>query len=150
MTSFLIPPTEPPLPLPPRPALALPALPYSRPTHLEDYFGVNRIITPPLLAQAVFLICSVRLEAAAVAMLRQAHLLVGYEGPTIEELQAETRLTTEFADWSESHARDHEHDWSRLLTCYDPWTQPMTRRRVFTPGMLAGTWVGRLFVSVSV
>ena len=141
----MVPPVEPPLPPPPRPALALAALPYSQPTYIKNYFGINPPITHPLLTPAVFLICVVRLEAAgAVSPIR---LPVDFHGPTIEEVAEKTRPTTRFAEWREGHASDYEHDWNRLITCYSPWTQPMVRRRVFTPGMLAGTWIGRLFVN---
>ena len=57
------------------------------------------------------------------------------------------RPTTQFAEWGpDRDSEQYEHDWLRLITCYSPWDQPMIRRRVFTPGMVTGNWVGRLFV----
>ena len=144
----MIPPAKPPLSLPPRPALALAALPYSHPTYIKKYFGINPPITHPLLTPAVFLICAVRLEAAGAVS--PIHLPVGFQGPTIEEVAEQTRPTTQFADWEKGHTSGYDHDWNRLITCYSPWTQPMVRWCVYTPGMLAGTWTGRLFVNHSV
>ena len=74
------------------------------------------------------------------------HHLAGYDGATSDELR-ERRPITMFLDWEQGCGYEQfEHDWNRLLTCYDPWSLPMTRRHVFTPGMLTGFWVGRLFV----
>jgi hypothetical protein len=54
---------------------------------------------------------------------------------------------TPFAEWGPGRGSEqYEHDWMRLLTCYSPWDQPMIRCRVFTPGMITGAWVGRVFV----
>ncbi|KAF8495005.1 hypothetical protein JB92DRAFT_3126695 [Gautieria morchelliformis] len=137
ITSFDIPLTGPTTPLLPPTTSALPlaALPSSRRTYLQDYFGVTLPVTHPLLAPAVFLSCAVRLEPAGAEM---AMLLP--EGPG--------SLTTMFADWGQGcGSEQYDHDWSRLLTCYIPWVPVISViiPRVFTPGMLTGTWVGRGF-----
>jgi hypothetical protein len=113
---------------------------------VTDYFGVNIHITHPLLTHAAFLSSLVRLEAAGAEMLI---LLDGYGGPIGNDLAEQARPTTLFADWGPGYdSQRYEHDWMRLLICFSPWTHPMIRRRVFTPGMLTGTWVGRLFVGL--
>ncbi|KAF8491394.1 hypothetical protein JB92DRAFT_3100517 [Gautieria morchelliformis] len=144
ITSFHFPPNIIPLPLAPSPALPLAARPSSRPTYLQDYFGLDILITPPLLTPAALLSCVVRLEAEGA----EEHIVVpdGYDGLTGDDLVAQTQKTTNFAEWGQKGgSKQHEHDWTRLLTCYSPWTQPMIRRCVFTPGMVSGTWVGRMF-----
>ncbi|KAF8520995.1 hypothetical protein JB92DRAFT_2828040 [Gautieria morchelliformis] len=124
ITSFHVPPSITPLLPPPTSALPLAALPFSRTTSLQDYFGFTLPFTHSLLVPTVFLNCAVRLEAAGAEM---AMLLPqGYGSPT-----------TMFADWGQGcGSEQYEHDWIRLLTCYIPWMPPMIRRRVFTPGML--------------
>jgi hypothetical protein len=134
-----------PLALPPSPALPLAARPSSRPTYLQDYFGLDIPITPPLLTPAALLSCVVRLEAEGAE--DPLVLPDGYDGPAGDDLVEQTQQTTKFAEWGQDGGSEqHEHDWTRLLTCYNPWTQPMIRRCVFTPGMVSGTWVGRMFV----
>jgi hypothetical protein len=125
------------------PPHALAELPYSHPTYITDYFGVNPPITHPLLTPAALLICVVRLEAVEATSFT---LPEGYHGPIDEEIDQQAMPTTKFVEWGPGRGDDFEHDWHRLTTCYSPWGQPTIRRRVFTPGMLAGTWVGRLFV----
>ncbi|KAF8494023.1 hypothetical protein JB92DRAFT_2835036 [Gautieria morchelliformis] len=140
ITSFHVPPPSRPLLPPPTPALPLAALPSSRQTYLQHYFGLTVAITHPLLTPAALLSCVVRLEAAGAEM---AILL----SPTDDELAERTRPTTGFADWVPGcGSEQYEHDWIRLLTCYIPSPQPMIRPRAFTPGMLNGTWVGRCFI----
>ena len=39
----------------------------------------------------------------------------------------------------------HEHDWLRLVHCYNPWLDAKIKVRVYTPGMLNGLWAGRMF-----
>ncbi|KAF8495008.1 hypothetical protein JB92DRAFT_2994785 [Gautieria morchelliformis] len=132
ITSFHVPPSITPLLPPPTSALPLAALPFSRTTSLQDYFGFTLPVTHPLLVPTVFLNCAVRLEAARAEM---AMLLPqGYGSPT-----------TMFADWGQGcGSEQYEHDWIRLLTCYIPWMPPMIRRRVFTPGMLKGDSAGTI------
>ena len=106
---------------------------------MKDHFGITFPITNPLLSHAALFICAVRLEAAATEP--------PFLGPNNEGLDG-YRPTTLFAEWGpDLGSEQYEHDWIRLITCYNPWTQPMVRRRVFTPGMVTGTWTGRLFVS---
>jgi hypothetical protein len=120
-----------PIAPPPTPALPPAALPSSRLTFIKDHFGINIPITNPLLTPAALLICAVRFEA------------VGTDTP----LATHRRPTTPFAEWGPGRGSEqYEHDWMRILTCYSPWDQPMIRRRVFTPGMITGAWVGRVFV----
>ena len=125
-----------PPPPPHTTALPLPALPSSRLTLITDYFGLNIAITHPLLTPAALLICAVRLEAA------------GTEGSDHLDISNEHRRpTTQLAEWGPGRGSEqYEHDWMRLLTCYTPCHQPIIRRRVFTPGMLTGSWIGRVFV----
>ena len=125
-----------PPPLPHTPALPLAALPSSYPTFIKDYFGLNIPITHPLLTPAALLICAVRLEAART------------ETPVVlDTLDDHLRPTTQLAGWGPGHGSEqYEHDWMRLITCYSAWNHPMIRRRVFTPGMLTGAWIGRIFV----
>ncbi|KAF8494037.1 hypothetical protein JB92DRAFT_2997379 [Gautieria morchelliformis] len=132
ITSFHLPPNITPLPLPLSPALPLAARPSSRPTYLQ-HFGLYLSITPPLLTPAALLSCAVRLETEYAE--------------TGDDLAEQKQPTTKFAEWGQDGGSErHEHDWTRLLTCYSPWTQPVTRRGcVFTPGMVTGTWVGRMF-----
>ncbi|KAF8495009.1 hypothetical protein JB92DRAFT_3230351 [Gautieria morchelliformis] len=137
ITSFDIPLTGPTTPLLPPTTSALPlaALPSSRRSYLQDYFGVTLPVTHPVLAPAVFLSCAVRLEAAGAEMARR--LPEGHGTPT-----------TMFADWGQGcGSEQYDHDWSCLLTCYIPWMPVISViiPRVFTPGMLTGTWVGRCF-----
>jgi hypothetical protein len=40
----------------------------------------------------------------------------------------------------------HEHDWLRLTSCYNPWLEAKIKTRIYTPGMLDGLWAGRWFV----
>ena len=39
----------------------------------------------------------------------------------------------------------HEHDWLRLVHCFNPWLDAKIKVRVYTPGMLNGLWAGRMF-----
>ena len=116
-------------PLPPA------ALPYSHVPFVKDFFGHNIPITSPLLTPAALLICAVRLEA-------------GSPDPNSPNMDEHHLPATQFEEWGPGRGSEqYEHDWMRLITCYSPWNQPMIRRRVFTPGMMTGTWVGRFFVS---
>ena len=109
---------------------------------MKDHFGKTFPITTPLLTGAALLICAVRLEAAAA---EPPFLL---PEPTSESLDSHRLPTTRFAEWGPGlDSEQYEHDWIRLIACYSTWTQPMIRHRVFTPGMVAGTWTGRFFVS---
>jgi hypothetical protein len=41
----------------------------------------------------------------------------------------------------------HDEDWSRQVSCYDPWMEPPPLRGVvYTPGALSGSWSGRILV----
>lgn len=43
----------------------------------------------------------------------------------------------------------YDEDWSRLVSCLDPWMGPIALRgKMFTPGSLVGSWEGRLLVSL--
>ena len=122
--------------LPPS-TLALPpaALPHSHVTFVKDFFGHIIPITSPLLTPAALLICALRLEA-------------GTPDPTDVDMEEHHLPTTQFAEWGPDRGSEqYPHDWMRLITYYSPWNQGMIRRRVFTPGMMTGTWVGCLFVS---
>ena len=129
-------------------ALPLAALPSSRLTYVKDYFGLNVPITHPLLTPAALLICAVRLEAARADTPSPIPALAGHESNN-DQASDEQTPRTPFADWNTGCSKQYEHDWMRLITCYSPWTQPMIRRNVFTPGMMTGTWVGRMFVRSS-
>ena len=126
----------PPPPPPHTPGLPLAALPSSRLTFITDCFGLNIPITHPLLTPAALLICAVRLEAART------------ETPDVLDNSDEhVWPTTQLAEWGPGRgSEEYEHDWMRLITCYIPCHRPIIRRRVFTPGMLTGSWIGRIFV----
>ena len=41
----------------------------------------------------------------------------------------------------------HDEDWSRQVSCYDPWMElPPLRGAVYMPGALSGSWSGRILV----
>ena len=136
ITSFRIPPLFVPPPLPHTPALPLAALPCSRLALIKDYFGLKIPITPPLLTPAALLICAVRLEVAGTETL-----------DLLDTPDQHHQPMTQLAEWGPGRGSEqYEHDWMRLITCYSAWYQPLIRRRVFTPGMLTGNWIGRVFV----
>ncbi len=41
----------------------------------------------------------------------------------------------------------HEHEWQRMTRCFNPYLDTKLKIRIFTPGMLSGTWEGRMLVS---
>jgi hypothetical protein len=56
--------------------------------------------------------------------------------------------------WSINGANQHEPpstkwdgDWERLVSCWDPWSEPFFRGPVYPLGALDGLWVGRMIVS---
>ena len=75
---------------------------------------------------------------------------MGWEGATEEDYDAFRKVRTRGIEWKDEddESATHEHDWMRLLTCFNPWNQPSARGRVFTPGMLDGVWEGRWLVRV--
>ncbi|KAJ8520732.1 hypothetical protein ONZ45_g2457 [Pleurotus djamor] len=50
----------------------------------------------------------------------------------------------------EEESRKYDTDWSRLVSCYDPWNEEESPLRgpVYRPGTLSGTWSGRFIVCV--
>ncbi|KAF8582252.1 hypothetical protein K439DRAFT_1618421 [Ramaria rubella] len=167
ITSFDIPPLvgSPPVPselLPTSSPYPLASLPASQPIIFQDYFGKTLILTPPLLSPAAWLICVVRLEMAeAEAQVtfplnmpetREEADSNGWEGPAREDIKEKLRPATRFMEWGPKAGgcawERYNNDWERLLGCYDPWKElnPRIRRQVFTPGMLAGEWIGKRFL----
>ncbi|KAF8574453.1 hypothetical protein K439DRAFT_801889 [Ramaria rubella] len=161
ITSFQIPPLR--TPPKPHPSYACPmsGLPFSRPTVFRGYYGRDVVLTHPLRTHAVYLCFAVRLELAEaetpislpenVPATRAEADALDWLGPTRQDLEDRKRPTTRFVEWSPAkdgfRAERLEHDWVRLLTCFDPWSEPAMdpKPHAFTPGMLAGKWVGRCF-----
>jgi hypothetical protein len=145
---------------PPPASPAFSALPLSAsllpsPCVIPDHFGFERTLARPLLAPPAQLACVVRLEdggggvpeGSRAPATRAEGSRTGWMGPTGEDYEALGRLRTRRVEWGKGGESEmHEHDWMRLLTCYDPWSQPPMRDRVFTPGMLDGVWEGRWLV----
>ncbi|KAF8574414.1 hypothetical protein K439DRAFT_854639 [Ramaria rubella] len=163
ITSFMIPPTSrQPTPeyllsgaaVPPLSSLPAPAA-----STFREYFGTDVTLAHPLLSPAALLSCVVRLEldeAEAQVILpegvpatRAEATTIGWDNPTRQDYEEKMRPATRFVDWdSTTHGFSwgrHNHDWERLLRCYDPWKQVTAVtpgvRQVFTRGMLDGEWV---------
>jgi hypothetical protein len=148
-------------PQPPAPTSALPlaASPLAPPSIVLDHFGFEVTLSCPLLTPAALLSSVVRLEAAIAEMnlplppnvpaTRAEAVATGWQGPTREDHEDQKQITTKFVEWhNDDGSNQHEQDWMRFLTCYNPWNQPPMRDRVYTPGMLDGLWVGRWFVRI--
>jgi hypothetical protein len=77
-------------------------------------------------------------------------------GPTLEDVQEfhygtrtrfvdRCRISSDVDDSGGS--RRHDEDWSRLVSCHDPWmTEPPLRGKVYTLGSVTGCWAGRFCV----
>lgn len=127
---------------------------------VSDYFGLEFDIAQPLTLPPALLSSAVRLEAISSEMIRSADLAhneapaqaadtTGWIGPTAEDIYKQIRVQTPCIDWDEHEHNGiwgNEHDWNRLCVCVEPWSGPVMRGRVFTPGMLHGNWVGHLLV----
>ncbi|KDR78686.1 hypothetical protein GALMADRAFT_244185 [Galerina marginata CBS 339.88] len=70
------------------------------------------------------------------------------DGEFIEDLEV---IQDAYVDSNESGRQGsfrHDEDWYRLAACHDPWIGDLPLRGVvYTPGMLAGCWAGRLLVA---
>lgn len=67
-----------------------------------------------------------------------------FEQESKEEKDGETSSTSPLMG-----SNRYDEDWSRLVSCYDPWTggTPL-RGKVFRIGSLCGSWAGRFLVSL--
>lgn len=96
---------------------------------------------------------------------RAAANALGAVGKTFEDVEAfhyhvRTRFMARCSSWQwgvdtsvsdvDPHATSssrHDVMWHRLVSCYDPWDpQSALRGVVYKPGMLSGSWHGRIVV----
>lgn len=129
------------------------------------------IATPPL-TPAALLATTVRVEAfhdglplppasQSLPPDRASANAIGYTGITLEDVRHfhyETRTCyverctvngdTDSVDRGLIQgSMRHDEDWSRQVSCHDPWTDsPLLRGKVYTPGALTGSWSGRVLV----
>ena len=161
MTYFFIPPPQIPSPPPPLSVLPLSIAPLPPPCKIPDHFGWEITLARPLLIPPVLLAYTVRFENRVQAFqtengwvpigsrapaTRAERQRTGWWGATGEDFEAFSKVKTGAVEWGDNSSILHEQDWMRLRTCYDPWSQPPMRDRVFTPGMLDGIWEGRWLV----
>lgn len=146
------------------------------------HYGNQLNIAAPLLTPAALLVWIVRVQSYAdvepfdaTAMKlppnRQTADLVGWRGPTIEDVVeyrkirvgAPERCALNLEDGEDDNfdgdgggadetngeesrhgSRRYDNDWYRLVSCHDPWADNLPLRgAVFRIGSLAGSWGGR-------
>ncbi|GJJ06053.1 hypothetical protein Clacol_000241 [Clathrus columnatus] len=152
LTTFQIPPSVIPPLHEPRPTFLLSTSPTHPPSVIRDYFGQRLVLSRPLLTPPALLSCLIRFggcvksrgasidENANQTVSRAQAIKLGWSGALTEKYD---RLGMEGYQWSQTSSIRHQHDWRRLLYCYNPWTRMRIPTRAFSPGQLEGTWEGR-------
>lgn len=140
----------------PKPTFLLSSSPTHAPSIIPDYFGQRLVLSRPLLTPPALLSCLVRLGGCVKShnsselgnedstVIRAHAIKLGWSGALTEKYD---RLGMKGFQWNENSSIRHEHDWKRLLYCYNPWTRIPVSTTVFSPGQLEGTWEGRWLVS---
>lgn len=132
-------------------------------------------IAAPAVTSAAFLCIAIRIEALQdiSPLSGQATMLpadratanaLGLVGKTLEDVKEfQYNVRTRFVDRCPVEAasgtpvsipgaratgsRCHDGDWRRLVCCFDPWDpQPAMRGAIHKPGVLSGSWDGRVMV----
>jgi len=133
------------------------------------HYSHELTLAAPVLTPSALLATIVRIEAmmdtsslhpsaAYLPLNREMANALGQTGPTLEDVRefhygTRTRFVDRCrippgADDSDlalqSGSARHDEDWSRLVSCHDPWMdEPPLRGKVYTLGTLSGCWTGR-------
>lgn len=152
LTTFQIPPSIVPPIHESRTTFLLPTSPTYLPSIVEDYFGQRLVLSRPLMTAPALLSCLVRLGGCnkppnastcrdqSSMTARAQSIKQGWSGASTEKYD---RLGMRSLNWSQDSSFRHEHDWQRLLCCYNPWTTKRVSTEAFSPGQFKGTWEGR-------
>jgi len=130
------------------------------------HYSHELTLAAPVLTSPALLATTVRLGAvmdrtppqfpANFPLNREMANALGITGPTLEDVREfHYNIRPRFVDRchiypdesdraTSSGSIRHDEDWSRLVSCHDPWMkEPPLRGKVFTVGALSGCWTGR-------
>ena len=133
------------------------------------HYSHELTLAAPVLTSPALLATTVRLGAvmdrtppqfpANFPLNREMANALGITGPTLEDVREfHYNIRPRFVDRchiypdesdraTSSGSIRHDEDWSRLVSCHDPWMkEPPLRGKVFTVGALSGCWTGRYCV----